>query len=61
MTTRPDTPVERRVCADCGQMFTLTTADVDWFIKRGLQIPRRCEPCRHERRRLAETGKVRTA
>jgi hypothetical protein len=46
------TIVERRVCADCGHTFTLTEADIDFYLRRGLQIPRRCEPCRHERKRL---------
>lgn len=49
------TTVERRVCADCGHTFTLTQADIDFYLRRGLQIPRRCGPCRHERR-LSERG-----
>jgi hypothetical protein len=51
--TTPPTVVEQRLCADCARLFSLTEADIQFFIQRGLQIPRRCEPCRHERRRLA--------
>ena len=47
------TATEKRICADCGQTFSLTESDIDYFLARGLQIPRRCEPCRHERRRQA--------
>lgn len=52
-TTTTSTTTEKRICADCGQTFTLTQADIDFFLGRQLQIPRRCQPCRHERRRAA--------
>lgn len=42
----PETTCERRVCADCGEVFTVTRREVQWYLSRGLEIPRRCAPCR---------------
>jgi hypothetical protein len=35
-----------RHCADCGDTFAVTPSEIDWFIKRGLRVPRRCKSCR---------------
>ena len=51
--TMHPTATEKRVCADCGSPFTLTQPEIDYFLARGLQIPRRCAPCRRERRLAA--------
>jgi len=53
MTDIAPTATERRVCRECGAVFTMTAKDMDWFVAHGLQIPKRCEPCRQERRREA--------
>ena len=44
------TVCERRVCADCLEVFSITSAEMEWFLARGLQPPRRCAPCRRDRR-----------
>jgi hypothetical protein len=40
-----------RVCVACGAAFTLSLNQQVFFLKKGLQQPRRCERCRSERRR----------
>lgn len=38
-------------CRDCRQPFTFTAGQQAFFAERQLLQPRRCEPCRAERRR----------
>ncbi len=33
-------------CSDCGQDFTFTAADQQFFQERGYSTPKRCKPCR---------------
>jgi hypothetical protein len=33
-------------CGACGQAFTLSLAHRQWFLDRGLGVPRRCAACR---------------
>jgi CxxC-x17-CxxC domain-containing protein len=33
-------------CSDCGQEFTFTAADQQFFQERGFSTPKRCKPCR---------------
>ncbi len=34
------------ICKDCGRPFTLTASNIDFYEKKGLHLPKRCEPCR---------------
>lgn len=53
MDDNMETVYERRVCPECSEVFSLTAAEVRWFLDRGMQIPRRCGPCRATRRQEA--------
>jgi hypothetical protein len=33
-------------CVDCGQMFTMTNGEVEYFNAKGMAIPKRCKECR---------------
>lgn len=48
------TTFERRACADCEQLFTISPQELRWFEDRGMNPPRRCTRCRAERRRERE-------
>ncbi len=37
-------------CSDCGQSFTFTAAEQDFYTERGFQEPKRCKPCREQRK-----------
>jgi CxxC-x17-CxxC domain-containing protein len=41
-------------CSDCGQEFTFTSADQQFFQERGYSAPKRCKPCRQAKK--AEQG-----
>jgi CxxC-x17-CxxC domain-containing protein len=45
-------------CADCGQAFTFTASEQDFFADRGFTEPRRCATCRANRKaaRNADSG-----
>src|SRR4051794_41207210 len=45
-------------CADCGQAFTFTASEQDFYAQRGFTEPRRCASCRASRKaaRNAESG-----
>ena len=45
-------------CADCGQEFTFTASEQDFYAERGFTEPRRCAYCRAARKaqRNAEGG-----
>ena len=45
-------------CADCGQAFTFTASEQDFYAERGFTEPRRCASCRASRKaaRNAEGG-----
>jgi CxxC-x17-CxxC domain-containing protein len=45
-------------CADCGQEFTFTASEQDFYAERGFTEPRRCASCRAARKaqRNADTG-----
>jgi hypothetical protein len=38
------------VCADCKTEFTFTASESAFFAVKGLTKPRRCRPCRQQRR-----------
>jgi len=37
-------------CSDCGQEFTFTAADQEFFRERGYSAPKRCKPCRQAKK-----------
>lgn len=37
-------------CKDCGDWYCVTKNEKEWYSERGLFIPRRCYPCRYEKR-----------
>jgi CxxC-x17-CxxC domain-containing protein len=37
-------------CADCGQEFTFTASEQDFYAQRGFSEPRRCGNCRAKRK-----------
>jgi CxxC-x17-CxxC domain-containing protein len=37
-------------CADCGQEFTFTASEQDFYAQRGFSEPRRCPSCRASRK-----------
>ena len=37
-------------CADCGQEFTFTASEQDFYAQRGFTEPRRCPSCRASRK-----------
>lgn len=49
-----------RTCRDCGTMFDITVQQRQWYVDRGLTLPRRCDACLAARKRaqqyLAETA-----
>jgi hypothetical protein len=51
-----ETLFERRECCDCQQVFTISTQELRWFERRGLNPPRRCTRCRAARRRERGNG-----
>lgn len=43
-------------CADCGQQFTFTAEDQEFYASRGFTEPKRCRSCRAARRNEREGG-----
>lgn len=39
-------PYYKKICKKCSETFTLTAGEVNWFNKKGLKIPCKCEYCR---------------
>lgn len=37
-------------CRDCGNTFTLTVDEQNWFREKGLELPKRCKSCRQKRK-----------
>lgn len=54
MRDASQTIYEKRICPDCGEPFTLTAREIDWYAARGMQIPRRCSVCRQARREAGQ-------
>jgi CxxC-x17-CxxC domain-containing protein len=44
------------ICADCGQEFTFTAEDQEFYAARGFSEPKRCRSCRSQRRAEREGG-----
>jgi len=43
-------------CSDCGQEFTFTAGEQQFFQERGYSSPRRCKPCRQAKQGFAGGG-----
>jgi CxxC-x17-CxxC domain-containing protein len=43
-------------CRDCGQAFTFTTGEQDFYASRGFSEPTRCSDCRATRRAERDRG-----
>ena len=43
-------------CSDCGQEFTFTAGEQQFFQERGYSSPRRCKPCRQAKQNSAGGG-----
>jgi CxxC-x17-CxxC domain-containing protein len=41
---------QQLTCSDCGQDFTFTAADQQFFSERGFSTPKRCKPCRQAKK-----------
>jgi CxxC-x17-CxxC domain-containing protein len=37
-------------CSDCGNEFTFTAGEQEFYTQRGYSEPRRCQPCRQARK-----------
>lgn len=37
-------------CRECGSLFYLEDEEQAWYIRKGLQVPKRCKPCREKRK-----------
>ena len=43
-------------CADCGQMFTFTAEDQEFYSQKGYSTPKRCPACRAARKASSGRG-----
>ena len=43
-------------CGNCGQTFTLTSGEQDFYQQRGMSEPKRCEACRGLRKPNRDGG-----
>lgn len=43
-------------CKDCGQTFTFTEGEQEFFTQRGFSEPVRCRPCRDARKAQKTAG-----
>lgn len=46
----PVTPEIECTCVSCGNVFTLSAEEQDWYLSLGYSIPKRCFTCRKIRR-----------
>jgi putative zinc ribbon protein len=37
-------------CADCGQSFSFSAGEQEFYQQRGMSEPKRCKPCRQARK-----------
>jgi CxxC-x17-CxxC domain-containing protein len=44
------------MCSDCGQAFTFTGEDQEFFRERGYSTPKRCKPCRQAKKNEQQGG-----
>lgn len=41
----------QQICKQCGKTFTLTEAEMDFYRRKNLNLPKRCQACREKNRR----------
>jgi predicted RNA-binding Zn-ribbon protein involved in translation (DUF1610 family) len=44
--------MKEKICRECGNQFTLTDKQIDFYIQHGFEEPIRCQKCRREKRRM---------
>ncbi len=44
------------ICSDCGQEFTFTASEQEFFAQKGFNTPSRCPSCRAARKAAREGG-----
>lgn len=49
-TNNPKTEDKILICCDCGSSFVFTAGEQLFFTSKGLSTPKRCKPCRKQRR-----------
>ncbi len=49
--------IESLICIDCGSEFNLSNDEKQFFIEKGLHIPKRCKECRMKRKGIHTTNK----
>lgn len=37
-------------CCDCGEQFFISRSNVSWYMKKDMEIPKRCPSCRERRK-----------
>ena len=42
--------VKKQICIDCGNEFIITPAEQKFYIKKGYELPKRCNECRNHKR-----------
>lgn len=47
---------QQLMCSDCGQSFTFTAEDQEFFRERGYSSPKRCKPCRQAKKNEQSGG-----
>jgi CxxC-x17-CxxC domain-containing protein len=47
---------QQLVCSDCGQPFTFTADDQEFFRERGYSAPKRCKTCRQAKKNEQSGG-----
>jgi CxxC-x17-CxxC domain-containing protein len=47
---------QQLMCSDCGQAFTFTAEDQDFFRERGYSAPKRCKACRQAKKNEQQGG-----
>lgn len=49
-------PIESITCCDCNKSFELKRSEKNFYLKKGLCIPRRCPNCRQKKRELTNSA-----
>ncbi|MFZ0395433.1 MAG: CxxC-x17-CxxC domain-containing protein [Terracidiphilus sp.] len=47
---------QQLMCSDCGQSFTFTAEDQEFFRDRGYSAPKRCKACRQAKKNEQSSG-----
>lgn len=44
--------MKEKICRECGNQFTLTDKQIDFYIQHGFEEPTRCQECRRKKRQV---------